>query len=761
MIDIEVEFAIFQSMILKELDPMKGLDPESSAELAIIQLKENVADKWFQSNRIDFTCLPPSKSTPIPDLYAIVGWGATEKGRTKNPSQVLRKAALAKGNCFTSRYNFCGSTPNTSKDEKSILGGDSGGPAFAPLKNSKKYMQFGVNYEGAMHKILGRISISLSTAFFLNDFCFFLGLCPADSVTGLKPLLRMDGLFLPRERVGDAEHFYPFRRQSEAQRKEILGKCNDLKSNAEQLNIDKICQQVDTPWAAVVVDDKSNSLCGATYVTYKHLITPSECVRPAIKKAQRNSGGKLTTFGVSNANGILKQVEFISWARSHPLAIVQLKEDDTSITPICFKISLESRDLSTVYRSPDGIVERKINDTSPKLCNQWSHFCTTETYGCDKRSRPFGLHGSAVVDASTNTIGGCTAPLGEMEKFPNLNITVLQFEQCEITSIPLDSFIALNENLVELTIQGANLREIPNFKKLGLTNLQNLNLDENLITNITGPILGGLPKLRKLSLRHNRISNISRSAFGNSDNILELQTLDFSHNNLSRFPLEAFSSQLANLTSLKLSHNRLYKLRFNKYSKLETVDLDGNMFKDVPTSLFSSCPQLQSLDFSNNQLTKFDEKLFQQPMQNLSTLSLGRNNISEFAVEISKSLPALRKLSLSKNRIKTLKGNFFTNINSTQKLHLDLSGNQISNIEEYVFANSSFSSIELEHNNFTSLADFRFSNTTQVSGYVTLSRNLCSSSSTTEIPVYAANNVTDPNKYISGYCYGYYFNYDL
>ncbi|KAI1712107.1 trypsin domain-containing protein [Ditylenchus destructor] len=428
MIDIEVEFAIFQSMILKEIGPTKGFDRESAADLAIIQLKENVADKWFQSKRIDFTCLPPSKSTPIPDTYGVIGWGATELGRTGAAAadlccppypawgkwnlvvhlllHVLRKASLAKGKCFDTRYNFCGSTPNNSKDKKSILGGDSGGPAVVPLKNSKKYLQYGLNHEGAMHEVLGRISISLSTAFYLNDFCFFLGLCPTDSVTGLKPYLRMEALFLPRERMGDGEHFYPFRRQSETQRQEILGKCNDLKSNAEQFSRDKICQQVDTPWAAVVVDDKSNALCGATYVTYKHLITLSECVRPAIKKAQRNSGGKATTFGVINVSGKLNQVEFISWARSHPVAIIQLKEDDTSITPICFKISLESRDLSTVFRSPDGIVERKINDTSSKLCNQWPHFCVTETYGCDERSRPFGLHGSAVVDAITNTIGG-------------------------------------------------------------------------------------------------------------------------------------------------------------------------------------------------------------------------------------------------------------------------------------------------------------------------------------------------------------------
>ncbi|KAI1713243.1 leucine rich repeat domain-containing protein [Ditylenchus destructor] len=416
-------------------------------------------------------------------------------------------------------------------------------------------------------------------------------------------------------------------------------------------------------------------------------------------------------------------------------------------------------DYCYCYRSGKEVQIRCHNFESIGLCTvleiledhqkQLNESCSTCTSSCKRHKK---------LSIAKLQFSGCTEPLGEMEKFPKLNITALEFGQCEIASIPLDSFIALNENLVELTIQGANLREMPNFKKLGLTNLQKLNLDENLITNITGPILGGLPKLRKLSLRHNRISNISRNAFGNSENTLELNTLDFSNNNLSRFPLEAFSNQLANLTSLKLSHNRLYKLRFNKYSKLETVDLDGNVFKDVPTSLFSSCPQLQSLDFSHNQLTKFDEKLFQQPMQNLSVLYLGRNNISEFAVEISKSLPALAKLSLSQNGITTLKGSSFANINSTQMLYLDLSGNQISNIEEYVFANTSFYSIDLERNNFTSLADIRFSNTTKVSNYVTLSRNLCSPSFSTKIPVYAAKNVTDPNKYISAYCYGSYFS---
>ncbi|KAI1716902.1 leucine rich repeat domain-containing protein [Ditylenchus destructor] len=418
-------------------------------------------------------------------------------------------------------------------------------------------------------------------------------------------------------------------------------------------------------------------------------------------------------------------------------------------------------DYCYCYRSGKEVQIRCHNFESIGLCTvleiledhqkQLNESCSTCTSSCKRHKQ---------LSIAKLQFSGCTEPIGDMEKFPKLNITALEFEQCEITSIPLDSFVALNENLVELSIQGANLREIPNFKKLGLTNLQKLNLDENLITNITGPILGGLPKLRKLSFRHNRISNISRNAFGNPENTLDLQTLDFSYNNLSRFPLEAFSSQLANLTSLKLSHNRLYKLRFTKYPKLETVDLDGNVFKDFPTSLFSNCPQLQSLDFSQNQLTKFDAKLFQQPMQNLTVLSLGRNNISEFAIEISKSLPALVKLSLSKNGIKTLKDSSFANINSTQKLYLDLSGNQISNFEEYVFANTSFSSIDFTSNNFTSLADIRFSNTTKVSNYVTLSGNLCSSSYSTKIPVYAAKNVTDPNKYISAHCYGYFSRYN-
>ncbi|KAI1706219.1 trypsin domain-containing protein [Ditylenchus destructor] len=415
MIELEVEFAIFQSMIFNEIHPLKGLDPESMADIAVIQLKESVPIKWLQSKRIDFVCLPPSFNVPEQDLYGVIGWGATEVGETKNPSQVLRKAALAPGNCpsdiYNTNYNMCFYTHNktTSKIKYSILGGDSGGPAVIDLKDSDKFMQLGLNYAGGNHLVMGQASVALKTTYFLNDFCLYLGFCPTDSVTGLKSHLQMEALFTPRERIGDAEHFFPFQRQSEAQRQEILAKCNALGSDgiSKQFStVGEMCQGVQTPWTAVIVDDKNNCLCGATYVTYKHLITLSDCIRTKVKGMQRNINGRGYISGVINAFGQLRKVEFIAWARSHPVAIIQLKEDDSSITPICFKRTMVSQELNSIFRTPNGIAKRNIIDTLPKLCNQWIRFCLTDIYDCDPEMRQFNIWGSAVVDVSTYTIGG-------------------------------------------------------------------------------------------------------------------------------------------------------------------------------------------------------------------------------------------------------------------------------------------------------------------------------------------------------------------
>ncbi len=73
-----------------------------------------------------------------------------------------------------------------------------------------------------------------------------------------------------------------------------------------------------------------------------------------------------------------------------------------------------------------------------------------------------------------------------------------------------------------------------------------LNLDGNLLRNLTRRSFGRLPVVAELTLSGNRLDNVTVGAF---EGLLQLQRLDLSRNNLTYVPPGAFKSESGRIAS--------------------------------------------------------------------------------------------------------------------------------------------------------------------------------------------------------------------
>lgn len=118
----------------------------------------------------------------------------------------------------------------------------------------------------------------------------------------------------------------------------------------------------------------------------------------------------------------------------------------------------------------------------------------------------------------------------------------------------------------ELYLRGNRLSRISNLTFVGLESLLILNLDDNLLTSIDGPVFRNLTKLKRLDLTGNRLSFLSFDAFLG---LAQLETLLLRNNYLSLSP--SLSSSSSSLPSSFSSISVSSQLSFSKPSTSITI----------------------------------------------------------------------------------------------------------------------------------------------------------------------------------------------
>lgn len=262
------------------------------------------------------------------------------------------------------------------------------------------------------------------------------------------------------------------------------------------------------------------------------------------------------------------------------------------------------------------------------------------------------------------------------------NLRELYLDHNDIKVVP-DSLLKLSKlDVLDLSCNSISSFHSA-FKMKKLKNLRRLNLDQNMLTDIS-PIYK-LKSLRELRLNHNFVGHLAIAI----QNMAKLKILTMESNSLVTLP--ETMGKLGNLCELRLSDNNLRALpeSIGSMRTLQVLALRSNLLERLPeswkdlenlTTLDLACnrltslpqdlvrlPKLTHLDLHDNQIQALPDKIGQ--LSNLIVLHLCNNHLRELPKDIGR-LRDLQDLILSFNFIQVLPDEI-GKLNKLQELKFD------------------------------------------------------------------------------------------
>lgn len=196
----------------------------------------------------------------------------------------------------------------------------------------------------------------------------------------------------------------------------------------------------------------------------------------------------------------------------------------------------------------------------------------------------------------------------------------------------------------------------------------------------------------RLNLSGCCIASVDKDAFGREDLASTVLEVDLSGNVIRQLDLGVFGP-LQSLSALNLSGNLLERLSMNAsdlgirrvFSKVRTLDVSGNVLTELPDLLSANSTNFEALlvvNVSGNRLkTLWRDELTRLPRR-LSHLDLSHNQLSDLDL-LTFACSDLSKVDLSHNLLTALKN--FTFVNLYHLTSIDLSHNAIADIEVDAF----------------------------------------------------------------------------
>ncbi|XP_061396322.1 protein phosphatase PHLPP-like protein [Musca vetustissima] len=182
---------------------------------------------------------------------------------------------------------------------------------------------------------------------------------------------------------------------------------------------------------------------------------------------------------------------------------------------------------------------------------------------------------------------------------------------------------------------------------------------------LSGSILiGNYNYLTQLEVSENEMEVLDLSS------LAQLETLKCSHNKLLELMING-----SNLTSLVADSNCLHLIHISPVpNKLYHVNISHNYFTELPKWL-NECEMLETLDASHNQLQKVTDFLLTGKTTRLRLLNLSYNNL-RIIERFSERFRLLEELQLQSNELQLLTDNLFAITKGSLKL-LNLSCNRL------------------------------------------------------------------------------------
>ncbi|XP_071135294.1 leucine-rich repeat-containing G-protein coupled receptor 4-like [Mytilus edulis] len=182
-----------------------------------------------------------------------------------------------------------------------------------------------------------------------------------------------------------------------------------------------------------------------------------------------------------------------------------------------------------------------------------------------------------------------------------------------------------------------------------LTNLEILQLGDNVIGNLDSSFFENLDKLTNLHLQQNNITTLPVNVFSN---LKSLQVLYLYENSIQEYDTDVFKG-LHQLRELYLQNNRISNLTTNVFVDLqlmEILDVSQNQLQSLPSTVFSNLISLRILYIYSNFITTISEHTFWN-LDNLEQIDIYDNKISTIENTSFGDLPALTKIQLHYNLI--------------------------------------------------------------------------------------------------------------
>ncbi|XP_036321263.1 chaoptin isoform X2 [Rhagoletis pomonella] len=224
-----------------------------------------------------------------------------------------------------------------------------------------------------------------------------------------------------------------------------------------------------------------------------------------------------------------------------------------------------------------------------------------------------------------------------------LNVTYNQIShfEDELSSYMYIYNLDISHNAISTPDSFANLANTLRF----------LNLAHNTIGGLANHAFGDLEFLEILNLAHNNITSLRRRSF---QGLNSLQELDLGYNGLEQLQVEQFSN-LRKLRILRVRGNRLRALPREVFmnTRLEYFDISENQLSVWPVPAFSDVGfTLRSIQMAQNALEYLDSSMFVNS-QFLYDINLACNRITVLPDNTFTFLNNLTNLELSQNPLVT------------------------------------------------------------------------------------------------------------
>ncbi|XP_050338770.1 leucine-rich repeat and fibronectin type-III domain-containing protein 2 [Bactrocera neohumeralis] len=264
-------------------------------------------------------------------------------------------------------------------------------------------------------------------------------------------------------------------------------------------------------------------------------------------------------------------------------------------------------------------------------------------------------------------------------------IDLLYINNSTINELPNNIFQNLSVHNVQLS--SCQIRKIQNGAFNGQeTMLKNLNLQDNLLTEVPTKAINSLNKLSLLDLSKNRITFVSNSSFSS---LKILSTLKLNDNNVT-LDVAAFSGLDESLKNLNLKGTKQRHIpeSIRGLKSLAFLDLSLNGIKELPGAggvrTFEGLDSLTALNLERNFIQSLGETSFAGIRKTLSSLSLLNNLLSEFPIGAIHALKELRVLDIGFNLLTSLPEGAFRGNPGITLLALD--GNPLNTVPQIAFA---------------------------------------------------------------------------